>query len=79
MSWAATPALAGAAYYLLALVAALGWRRRESTPRLLPPLSLLKPMHGTDTRLYEAIRSHANQDYPQFEILCGFSDANDPG
>ena len=79
MSWAATPALAGAAYYLLALVAALGWRRRESTPRLLPPLSLLKPMHGTDTRLHEAIRSHANQDYPEFEILCGFSDANDPG
>jgi ceramide glucosyltransferase len=42
------------------------------------PLSILKPVHGRDPRFYEAIRSHATQDYPEFEILFGVSDPRDP-
>jgi ceramide glucosyltransferase len=30
-------------------------------------------MYGRDPHLYEALRSHAEQDYPEFEILFGFS------
>ena len=35
-------------------------------------------MHGRDPRFYEAILSHARQDYPEFEILFGVSDPADP-
>ena len=43
-----------------------------------PPLSVLKPVHGRDPRFYEAIVSHAAQDYPEFEILFGLTDPHDP-
>jgi ceramide glucosyltransferase len=78
--WFALPALAAAAYYFLAIVAALRWNRRRSRPEAAPPfpLSILKPVHGRDLRFYEAIRSHAEQDYPEFEILFGVSDPLDP-
>jgi ceramide glucosyltransferase len=80
--WLAAPALAAAAYYLLAIVAAARWR---ALTRLRAPangsnlaVSILKPVHGRDPRFYEAIRSHAVQDYPDFEILFGVSDPGDP-
>jgi ceramide glucosyltransferase len=81
VTWlASVPALAAAAYYLLVLVAAALWGRRFRLPThaALPPLSILKPIRGRDPKFYEAIRSHAVQDYPEFEILFGFSDPNDP-
>jgi len=75
----ALPALAAAAYYLLALIAAATWRRGASPNAGFTPLiSILKPVHGRDPRFYEAILSHAVQDYPQFEILFGVSDPRDP-
>ncbi|MGA2591049.1 MAG: bacteriohopanetetrol glucosamine biosynthesis glycosyltransferase HpnI [Bryobacteraceae bacterium] len=41
-------------------------------------VSILKPVHGRDPHFYEAIRSHAVQDYPQYEILFGIGDPEDP-
>jgi ceramide glucosyltransferase len=74
----AVPALAAAAYYLLAVIAALRWQRQPATaPSDTPPISLLKPMHGSDPRLYRALRSHAVQDYTEFEMLLGISDPHD--
>ena len=76
--WAA-PAIAAGAYYLIALVAALArLRSREIIARSAPPVSILKPVRGRDPRFYEAIRSHAAQDYPQYEILFGIKDTADP-
>ena len=43
-----------------------------------PSLSVLKPLKGADRELYEALRSHCLQDYPQYEILFGITEANDP-
>ena len=80
MIWFALPALAAAAYYGLALVAAARWRSLTATPAVsqpLPPISILKPIHGRDPHLYEAIRSHALQQYSDFEILFGHNDPND--
>jgi ceramide glucosyltransferase len=85
--WWALPALAAAAYQALAAVAALrhlvgrrvgarGKTADDAAP--LPAISILKPVSGRDPRFYEAIRSHAEQDYPEFEILFGVADANDP-
>jgi ceramide glucosyltransferase len=78
--WLAIPAMAAAAYYCLAIVAAATWRR--PVPGLshsaTPPLSILKPIHGRDPQFYDAIRSHATQDYPEFEILFGAANPEDP-
>ena len=74
-------AVAGGVYYLLALVAAVAWRRHPAAPgapAARPPVSILKPVHGRDPRFYEALRSHAALDYPEFEILLAVSDPHDP-
>ena len=44
----------------------------------LPPVSILKPLKGTDPEMYESFRSHCLQNYPSYEILFGVSGANDP-
>jgi ceramide glucosyltransferase len=77
--WLALPALAGAAYYLLALIAAWKWRPLpDGRGSVSPAISILKPIRGRDPDFYDAIRSHATQDYPEFEILFGMSDPGDP-
>jgi ceramide glucosyltransferase len=83
------PALAAAAYQLLAIIAALRWKvglsgAGASAPpppfRAAPrnPISILKPMYGRDERLYQVLRSHALQKYPEFEILFGVRSATEP-
>src|SRR5271165_2555917 len=44
----------------------------------LPPVSILKPLKGTDPDIYESFRSHCLQDYPEYEIVFGVSDPDDP-
>jgi ceramide glucosyltransferase len=76
--WAAPAILAGV-YYLIALVAGLArLRLRETAARATPPVSILKPVRGRDPRFYEAIRSHATLDYPDYQILFGVQDSADP-
>jgi ceramide glucosyltransferase len=76
----AIPALAAAAYYALALIAAARWRGepRASQSGALPPVSILKPVHGRDPRFWEALVSHATQEYPEFELLFGVNQPGDP-
>jgi ceramide glucosyltransferase len=66
-------------YQVLALIAALVHRRRR-TIRQSENLgvSILKPVYGRDPGFYSAIRSHAVQQYPEFEILFGVHAADDP-
>ena len=61
----------GIAYNLLAIAGALRFRRRRTVPNYRPPVSILKPVRGRDPRFYEAIRSHAAQEYPVFELIFG--------
>ena len=78
MTWVALPGLACAAYWLLALLAALK-RLREKPPvsSYRPPISILKPIRGRDEHFYDAILSHARQQYPEFEIIFGVRDPDD--
>jgi ceramide glucosyltransferase len=43
----------------------------------LPPVSVLKPVHGLEARLKENIESFYQQDYPKYEILFAADTAND--
>lgn len=72
---------AGAAlvYQLAALFAAARHiARRDPAPGYTPPVSILKPVRGLDPHFREALRSHAELDYPTFEILLGVADPGDP-
>jgi ceramide glucosyltransferase len=44
----------------------------------LPPVSILKPLKGTDPEMYASFRSHCLQDYPEYEIIFAVSGADDP-
>jgi ceramide glucosyltransferase len=62
----------GAARFLQARKAA------DKSVRPAQAVSILKPLRGTDPEMYESFRSHCLQDYPEYEIIFGVSDANDP-
>ncbi len=44
----------------------------------LPPVTLLKPVCGLDADLYKNLESFCLQDYPQFQIIFGVRNGNDP-
>ncbi len=54
-------------------------RQLRSVPddALLPPVSVLKPVHGLEARLKENIESFFRQDYPDYEILFAADEADD--
>jgi ceramide glucosyltransferase len=67
------------AYQVLSIVASLRQHARHpSQSGFQPPVSILKPIHGLDPGMYEALASHARQEYPEFEILLGVRDDSDP-
>ena len=68
-----------AAYQAIALAAvASRLRKSDPQPSEFPIISILKPVRGIEIGFYEAIRSHAEQDYPRFEIIFAVNDASDP-
>lgn len=46
--------------------------------RPLPPVSILKPLCGNEPLLEEALESCFLQDYPEFQIVFGIQDPDDP-
>lgn len=75
--------------YLLAVaattysvIAALAVRSsvRPANPnqRNNPAVTLLKPLCGAETETYDCLRSFCEQDYPEFQVIFGIADPNDP-
>jgi ceramide glucosyltransferase len=76
--------LSSCIYYLICLWSArvfLPEEKSDENIRLTEftaPVCILKPLKGTDPDMYESFRSHCVQDYPEYEIVFGVSDASDP-
>jgi ceramide glucosyltransferase len=77
--------VASIGYYILCLFSATRFLRERKASgedahptQSTPPVSILKPLRGTDPEMYESFRSHCLQDYPQYEIIFGVSEADDP-
>ncbi len=67
-------------YFWLCMWGALTFLRNRGSgsPGQMPPVSILKPCKGIDPGIYESFRSHCLQDYPEYEIIFGVSDPDDP-
>src|ERR1035441_8927090 len=77
--------LSSSIYYLICLWSVRAFLRERKVagvaahpPQAFPPVSILKPLKGTDPDIYESFRSHCLQDYPEYEIIFGVSDPDDP-
>jgi ceramide glucosyltransferase len=82
--------LASTVFLALVLLAARRFRRKRgeaaeiarpgtAAPHepVLPPVTLLKPVHGMEPRLEESLESFFQVDYPQFEIIFGARQGDD--
>ncbi len=71
----------------LVLLGARKWhqqarRDREANQRAddeaLPPVSILKPLHGLEAQLAANLESFFDQDYPQYEVIFAVASEVDP-
>src|SRR5438067_13715374 len=72
-------------YYVLCIWSTAAFLREQKTAGkrvyptpTLPGISILKPLKGTDPEMYDSFRSHCVQDYPEYDIISGESEAEGP-
>ena len=71
--------------FFLAVLGAIQFRGSERQQReaykdraaSLPPVTVLKPVHGLESRLKENLESFFRQDYPAYEIIFAADEADD--
>ncbi len=73
-------AAAGILYTALAITRVRRFRASMKQPRaiFMPPVTILKPLHGREDGLYANLSSFCSQAYPQFQVVFGAADPNDP-
>ncbi len=68
-------------YVLVAVLRALMFRRRVANAPLADgatPVTVIKPICGTEVELLENLRSFCSQDYGEYQVLFGVRSAIDP-
>lgn len=53
-------------------------RSKQVRAAQFPSISILKPLKGADPEMWKSFCSHCEQQYPEFELIFGVSDAADP-
>jgi ceramide glucosyltransferase len=75
-----TATLFGIVYLAVALAVTLRFARRAiPQPRSMPNVTVLKPVAGLESALYENLASFCDQDYPDFEVIFCVHRSDDPG
>lgn len=65
---------------LLTLIARLWWTAKAARvplPAVARPVTVLKPLFGSEPRLYQNLRSFCTQDHPAFQVLFGLHSYDD--
>ena len=82
---AITGLLASTVFLGLAVVAAIRFRGSgrhragvSAGESALPPVTILKPLHGMEPLLEECLESFFQQDYPVYELIFGARSESDP-
>src|SRR5436305_13696095 len=73
-------AVSGVTYYLLCIWSTIAfWLEvgSKAPSGFAPPMSILKPVNGTDPGAYESFRTHCLQDYPNYELIFGVASLAD--
>jgi ceramide glucosyltransferase len=71
--------LAAFAYLVYAIRCVIAFGSHQLTQsRYCPAIALLKPVCGMEPELYENLRSFCEQDYPDYQVVFGVRDAQDP-
>ena len=68
-------------FFSLLLIAGFRFRRKkvpQTSADQFPPVTLLKPLCGSEPNLRANIASFFDQEYPEFEIIFGARSLNDP-
>ncbi len=76
-------ALAPLAYYLLSFYCVFDYFRGFHTlspadSSFAPPVSIIKPVRNVDREAYENFASFCSLDYPEYELVFGVTDRDDP-
>ncbi len=53
-------------------------RSSRGACREMPAVTVLKPLCGAEADTYECLRSFCDQEYPEFQVIFGIADSNDP-
>src|SRR5215471_4711274 len=74
--------LSSTVYLVLVLAGARYFRKNSDRPYPvkgpLPSVAVLKPVHGLEPQLSRNLESFFLQDYPDFELIFGAREADDP-
>lgn len=74
-----TFALASMAYSLISAFATRKiFSAAPANREALPPVTILKPLYGAEPETYECLRSFCEQAYPQYQVIFGVCDPQDP-
>lgn len=71
---------AGIAYTAIALARVRKFRAaaQQYHPRAATPITVLKPLYGDEPQLFENLYSFCDQDYPEYQIIFGAANPDDP-
>lgn len=53
-------------------------RPLSRTLQATPSVTIFKPLCGAEAETYDCLRSFCDQDYPEFQVIFGVADLNDP-
>lgn len=70
----------GGLYHLFSTFCVFEFFRQKQDDAMGPssvPVSIIKPLKGIDPELRENIATFCSQDYPEYEVLLGFSEQTD--